>query len=113
MRRCVKAKNALLKNWKGFLQCSQIKTELFDYLAKEVVCMDVPTNKVIKVTYGDKVICKPEWVDCSAVSPCSHEEADTRMLFHVAEAAVQGCDTAIYNTHCRYRRSRHQYISPP
>ena len=60
--------------------------------------MYVPTNKVVKVTYGDKLICKPERVDCSAVSPCSHEEADTRMLFHVAEAALQGCDTAIIRT---------------
>ena len=51
----------------------------------------MPTDKQIISTLVDDVIYRQER-DKEALAPCSHEEADTRMMVHVADAAKQ------YNT---------------
>lgn len=40
----------------------------------------------------------PAGADLGAVAPCSHEEADTRMLLHVAAAAYDGHRRIIVRT---------------
>ena len=42
-------------------------------------------------TYGRDVLCSIPTSDLSQLSPCSHEEADTRIFVHVADAVRQGC----------------------
>ena len=63
------------------------KKELFFFKANEVIT--IQTDKQI-ISLKD-VICQQER-DTDGLSPCSHEEADTRMMLHVADAAKQ------YNT---------------
>ena len=65
------------------------KKELFSFLSNEVIT--IQTDKQIISTLLEDVICWQER-DTDGLSPCSHEEADTRMMLHVADAAKQ------YNT---------------
>ena len=36
---------------------------------------------------GDQVVCVPAQLDVHLLAPCNHEEADSRMVLHVAHAA--------------------------
>ena len=45
-------------------------------------------GKQIVATHGTKVLCSPPLTVGSYLSPCSHEEADTRMMVHVADARL-------------------------
>ena len=42
------------------------------------------------VTDGEQVICVPQHEDVNSLAPCNQEEADTRMMLHVAHAAQHG-----------------------
>ena len=57
------------------------KSELFGYLAEPSVTIECEPKQVIS-TKGQTVL-------CSSIAPCNHEEADTRHLLHVADAAHQ------------------------
>ena len=65
------------------------KTELFNFLAHEVV-ENMSTEKEVFSTCGKHVLCSRVHQDVSALAPCSHEEADTRMLLHAKDAAEKG-----------------------
>ena len=41
-------------------------------------------------TNGEGCISNPPGYDLSYLSPCTHEEADSRMMVHVASAAMDG-----------------------
>lgn len=41
-------------------------------------------------TCGQDVICTVPHLDVSSLAPCTHEEADTRMLLHAGDAANRG-----------------------
>ena len=71
MRRRVTASTTIPGNWHKFIRNDENK-ELFDFLTNwlEAICQD------------DR--------DTSRLFPCSHEEADTRMLLHTADAVSQG-----------------------
>ena len=47
-------------------------------------------GKQIVATHRTKVLCSPPLTVGSHLSPCSHEEADTRMMVHVADAVGNG-----------------------
>ena len=47
-------------------------------------------GKQIVATHGTKVLCSPPLMVGSTLSPCSHEEADTRMMVYVANAIGNG-----------------------
>lgn len=47
------------------------------------------TSKQIVTTNGSEVVCSPPQ-DTSLLAPCNHEEADTRMIFHLADAVSKG-----------------------
>lgn len=44
-------------------------------------------DKQLVVTDGVEVLSKPPLPDQSSIAPCTHEEADSRMLLHVTHAA--------------------------
>jgi len=71
----------LPRNWRNFLRNSANKAELFDYLVEKVV-EHHSDNRVI-VTKGPDAL--------SEISPCSHEEADTR----VKDAVKEGFKTVM------------------
>ena len=55
--------------------------------------MKLPTDqgKSIYATDESSVLCSLVDPDLSSLAPCSHEEADTRLFLHVADAARKGC----------------------
>ena len=50
----------------------------------------VQEDKQLVVTSDMEVLSKPPLPDRSSIAPCTHEEADSRMLLHVAHAARNG-----------------------
>ena len=59
------------------------KEELFSFLSKTLV-ESVKHQKELVVTDGMQVLCVPAQQDVHLLAPCSHEEADSRMMLHVA-----------------------------
>ena len=64
------------------------KTELFAFLAIRIVFPD----------FGQQVLCNPPPGDVSSLSPCNHEEADRRMMVHVADAVQKGLTKVLLRT---------------
>ena len=83
-RRRVTGTGKLPRNWRNFLRHSANKAELFDYLAEKVV-EDHSDNRVIVTKGPDALSNHP----VSEISPCSHEEADTRVFLHVKDAVMR------------------------
>ena len=48
-------------------------------------------------TRGHEVVCNSD-IDISKLSPCTHEEADTRLLLHAAECFRQGFNRVMIRT---------------
>ena len=76
-------------NWQNFLRNDTNKTELFGFLAAKLRDAEIPVGKQLLVTSDNKVVTIPE-MDVSELSPCSHEEADTRLFLHVSHAVQAG-----------------------
>ena len=83
------ASTVIPKNWNDFLCVDENKTELFAFLLCKVVRIPLAEGKELYATDGCGVLCSPE--SCLArLAPCSHEEADTRLLLHAADAVQNG-----------------------
>jgi len=85
----VTANTKIPKNWTEFLRVDDNKTELFHYLADVLTTLNIP-DKLIFVTYDDHVRCYSTTTDISSIDPCTHEEADTRLILHCQHAAQTG-----------------------
>lgn len=83
-RKRVTPETVIPGNWRSSLRVDANKTQLFTYLASCI--MTIQTEKLIITTQGPVVLSNHP-VDESFLSPCSHEEADTRMMVHLADAA--------------------------
>ena len=88
VRRRDTANNQLPRNWKEFLRVDENRRELFKFLAETTSSLDV--EKQVILTYRKQVLTTLSSNDISSLVPCSHEEADTRMLLHVQDALQQG-----------------------
>ena len=88
VRRRVAANYQLPRNWKDFLRVDENKRELFKFLAECIASLEV--EKQVISTYGKQVLSTLPRDDTSSLAPCTHEEADTRMLLHVQDAVQQG-----------------------
>ena len=88
VRKWVVAAGTLPANWQSFLRCDRNKVELFEFLAQQVTAK-VIQDKELLTTYNEDVI-SALLFDKEELSPCNHEEADTRMLLHAAHASRQG-----------------------
>ena len=75
----------LPKKWKHFLHVNENKTELFKFLAQQLVQLPIGEGNVIYATNGADVLCTMKDADVRNLAPCSHEEADTRLFLHAAE----------------------------
>ena len=85
------------RNWQDFLRSDDNKKELFTFLSEQAMTI-VIEGKQIVATHGTKVLCSPPLMVGSALSPCSHEEADTRMMVHVADAVGNGHKSIMIRT---------------
>ena len=72
-------------NWQSFLRDASNKAELFHFLA-EKMCKAETTSTVI-ITKGEHAISNTR-KSRDAVSPCCHEEADTRIFVHARDATT-------------------------
>ena len=77
-------------NWQSFLRVDSNKVELFSYLSTMLAESFQEEGKELVVTDGVQVICVPQQEDVNSLAPCNQEEADTRMMLHVAHAAQHG-----------------------
>ena len=86
------------KNWKDFLQVDENITEQFRFLSQEVIPLPTEEGKTIYSTIGTEVLCSLAAADVSSMAPCSHEEADTRLFVHVADAVRKGFQKVMVRT---------------
>ncbi|CAC5423003.1 unnamed protein product [Mytilus coruscus] len=89
IRRRVQAQTNIPKNWHGFLRVDENKRELFQFLSENLAEVANTEKKVI-CTVGENVISNQAHIDKSKLQPCKHEEADTRVMIHVADAVRDG-----------------------
>ena len=78
------------RNWASFLRIDKNKTELFSFLSGVLHESFQLADKEIIITKGDDVLTKPPLLDTSALAPCNHEEADSRIMLHATHAAHNG-----------------------
>ena len=92
IRHRVEGSNNLPGNWQQFLRHDANKQELFTFVARHTMRMQwIPGEKQLVATLGEDVLCNPPDDSITvALSPCTQEEDDTRMLLHTADAVRQG-----------------------
>ena len=81
----------ILKNWRDFLRVDENKSELFHFLAQQIVLLPASEGKAIYATDGMGVLSTVASEDLASLAPCSHEEADTRLFLHAVDAVQKGC----------------------
>ena len=90
VRRRVVDSAVITGNWQSFLRVDSNKVELFSYLSTMIAESFREEGNELVVTDGEQVICVPQQEDVNSLAPCNQEEADTRMMLHVAHAAQHG-----------------------
>jgi hypothetical protein len=89
-RRRVLPSTTIPRDWHLFLRVDENKVELFHLLSEQIALIRVE-NKEIYTTVEENVLYSgSRRDDLSSLEPCSHEEADTRIMLHVQDAAVCG-----------------------
>ena len=87
--RCIAGSVPIPGNWQDFLRVDLNKKELLCFLSKALV-ESFRLDKQLVVTNGDQILCVPQQEDIHLIAPCSHEEADSHMMLHVAHAVQHG-----------------------
>ena len=90
VRRRVVGKAAIPGNWQNVLRVDSNKTELFGFLSNVLLQVFCEEDKEVVLTDGKGVLSTQLLQDLHTLAPCSHEEADSRMLLHVSHAAQHG-----------------------
>ena len=97
IRRRVAPLNTIPGNWQELLRLPENKTELFNFLAQQAI-ENLSCEKEVYSTYGQNVMCSRIHQDISSLAPCTHEEADTRMLLHAVDSANKGYQRIMLHT---------------
>ena len=97
-RRQVTMSTRIPTNWKGFLRNDENKNELFLLLASYVVSMVIPDDKELYTTSGESVLSSINRINLTNLAPCTHEEADTKLMVHVLDASCCGHRRIIIRT---------------
>ena len=84
------AEGTLPRNKQNFLRIVSNETQLFKFLSDAFLMWFNLEDKELVVTDGDKVNTKPTLSDLSLMAPCTHEEAESRMLLHVSHESRHG-----------------------
>ena len=71
------------------MRVDENKEELFLYLAEQLTTIGTDHGEVVS-TKHETVVFNNDRPDAADLSPCTHEEADTRVLLHTADAARRG-----------------------
>lgn len=97
VRRRVLPDTKLPVNWQSFLRTDSNKTELFQYLAKEAVAIDPCYGQVVS-TYNKEVVSNTQEYEASLITPCNHEEADTRLILHAYDCSAKNMTKLMIRT---------------
>ena len=82
-------------NWQQFLKTDANRTEPFKFLATHSAQME--SDKLVITTKRAEILCNyPR--DTSLLFPCDHEEADSRMMLHLADAVNEGDNKVLLRT---------------
>ena len=84
MRRRVSPNTAIPRNWKDFLCVDENKEELSNFLSTELMAVAATETKEVYASNDQGVLCSSASSDLQNLTPCLHEEADTRIFVHVA-----------------------------
>ena len=98
VRRQVTSSAPVPRNWHDFLRSDDNKTGLFSFLAQKLSETELPLSKHVIVTLDTDVLSSDTNYNTSGLSPCTHEEADTRILLHVADCVRAGHERVIVRT---------------
>ena len=71
---------------------------MFAFLSRRVVHLPLAEGKELYATDGSGVLCSPAESYVACLDPSSQEEADTRLLLHVADAVQNGCKKVTIRT---------------
>ena len=85
-------------NWGAFLRSIANKDELIRYLSNCVHACKIGRKVIISINDETIVSTQNDVWDVEYLQPCSHEEADTRILLHVAHCARQGLRKLVIRT---------------
>ena len=85
----VRKETPIAKTLQVFLKNSHNKTELLKMLAINITKIPAKIFE-IKATHLEEVLSNNLDADLSALQPCNHEEADTRLLLHALNASKSG-----------------------
>ena len=85
------------KNWQQFLRVSTNTIELFKLLSNELMMVPIPAGQELVITDGEGVHCNTAR-NTLDISPCNHEEADSRIMLHIADAAERGFNKILVRT---------------
>jgi len=88
IRTLVTAATTNPKNWQAFELRADNKTDLFHVLA-DLVCNTSAICEHVLVTYDEHGHCKTD-INKHSIDPCSHKEADTRIILLCSHAAENG-----------------------
>ena len=88
IRISVRKETPIYKKFQEFMRNDNNKTELFQMIANSTT-WDYSTTTII-ATNLNGVVTNSIVEDVSALQPCNHEEADTRLLLHVYDASLKG-----------------------
>ena len=98
IRRRVQSLTTVPKTWKEFLGLDANKKELFGFLAEQIPPVDFDDGKQVITMKGEQVLCSSQQFDTSTLTPCNHEEVDTRILIHAADASKAGHKDKVIRT---------------
>lgn len=95
VRKKVAPQTKLPVNFANFLQEAKNKEELFALLTNVVDGNEYPADKAVYITSGPEVVSKGSGDPMEA---SDHEEADSRMSLHIADALKKGAETVMVST---------------
>ena len=93
IRRRVRPDTRIQGNWTAF----ENKEELFLFMAEQLTTIGTDHGEVVS-TKHESVVFNNDRTDAADLSPCMHEEADTTLLLHTADAARRGYTKVIVRT---------------
>lgn len=96
VRISVQKNTPIWANWQQFLREDENKTELFRLLAKDLTMSTLP-GCIVVTTDLEGVTCSAT-IDANSLSPCNHEEADTRIFLHAKHIVECGHRKVVIQT---------------
>lgn len=76
-------------DWTAFWRVDKNKQELFLCMAEQLTTIGTGNGEEVS-TKHKTVFFNNDRTDTADLSPCTHEEADTRLLLHTVDAARRG-----------------------